>query len=138
MASRVSDWQLLHYCSQSLFECRSCLTAQHGSRYSTMDQEKFAEDSLNKIWSDHFNFFKNCLSQNLLSPFLNTFFHITPVYCLREKNHEIKENWKWWKVMVTKTSTKSWCTKDFGNLYVGRCSYMYCHSWKMRSSSLRN
>ena len=48
----------------------------YGSRYSRMDQVKFLED----IWSDmiwrsrpcHFQFFKDCLPQILLGPFLNT------------------------------------------------------------------
>ena len=48
-----------------------------------MDQVKFVEDNLYKIWSDmiclgrpyHFKFFKGCLPQILLGPFLNTFSH---------------------------------------------------------------
>ena len=31
-----------------------------------MDQVKFVEDSLYKIWSDHFKFFKGCLPQILI------------------------------------------------------------------------
>ena len=45
-----------------------------------MDQVKFAHDSLLKNWSDivclgrpyHFKFFKDCLPQSLLDPFLDT------------------------------------------------------------------
>ena len=46
-----------------------------------MDQVKFVEDSLQKIWRDmvclsispyHFKFFKDYLPQILLGPFLNT------------------------------------------------------------------
>ena len=51
----------------------------NGSRYSRMDQVKFVEASLKKFWSDmvcsrpyHFKFFKGCLSQVLLGPFLST------------------------------------------------------------------
>ena len=47
-----------------------------GDKYSIMDQEKFAEDGLQKVWSvaDHItsNFFKGCLPQILLGLFLNT------------------------------------------------------------------
>ena len=46
---------------------------------------KFVEDSLYKIWSDiaslsrpyHFNFFKGCITQVLLGPFLKTLTHIS-------------------------------------------------------------
>ena len=58
------------------------LSRINGSRCSRMDQIKFAEDSLYKIQSDsdmfcqsrsyHFKFFKGCLPQILLGPFLNT------------------------------------------------------------------
>ena len=53
------------------------------SRYSRMDQVKFVEDSLfeegimvslNRPY--HFKFFKGCLPQVLLGPFLNTLTHI--------------------------------------------------------------
>ena len=53
----------------------------NGTKFSKMDQVKFVEDSLWKIWSGmvcfrqtiplHF-FFKGCLGQILLGPFLNT------------------------------------------------------------------
>ena len=41
-----------------------------------MDQVKFVEDSLSKIWSDMVggNFLKDCLSQILFGPFLNKYF----------------------------------------------------------------
>ena len=49
------------------------------SRNSRMDQTKFVEDSLSKMWSDmvclgrpyHFEFFKDYLPQILPGPFLN-------------------------------------------------------------------
>ena len=49
-----------------------------------MDGVKFVEDSLKKVWSDiiclgrpyHFKFFKGCLPQILLDPFLNTLTHL--------------------------------------------------------------
>ena len=49
-----------------------------------MDQVKFVEDSLYKIWSDmvcfgtpdHFKFFKGCLPQISVGPSLNTYSHI--------------------------------------------------------------
>ena len=49
-----------------------------------MDQVKFVEDSLYKVQSDMvclarpypFKFFKSCLPQILLGPFLNTFTHM--------------------------------------------------------------
>ena len=44
------------------------------SKYSRMDQVKFVEDSLVE---DPFKFFKGCLPQILLGPFLNTLSHIT-------------------------------------------------------------
>ena len=50
----------------------------NGSRYSRIDQVRFVEDSL-KIWKDiqilkscHLKFFRACLPQILLAPFLNT------------------------------------------------------------------
>ena len=58
-----------------------CLTVpQNGTKYSRMEQVKFVEDNLQKIWSDmiclsrpcHFKFFKGCLPQISLGPFLNT------------------------------------------------------------------
>ena len=57
----------------------------YGTKYSRMDQVKFVEDSLYKIRKDMvclgrpypFNFFKGCLPQILLGPFLNTLSHIT-------------------------------------------------------------
>ena len=56
----------------------------YGTKYSIMDQVKFAEDSL-KIWSDtwsagrpySFKFFKGYLPQFLLGPFLNILFHVS-------------------------------------------------------------
>ena len=55
-----------------------------GQGIQRMDQVKFVKDSFKKIWSDmvclgrpyHFNFFKGCLLQILLGPFLNTLNHI--------------------------------------------------------------
>ena len=60
-----------------------------GSRYSRMDQVKYAEDSLLKIRSDtvclgrpyHFRFFKGCLPQILFGPFLNTLTYLTINIC---------------------------------------------------------
>ena len=54
----------------------------HETKYYRMDQVKFVEDSLWKIWRDivclsrpyPFKFFKGCLSQILLGPFLNILF----------------------------------------------------------------
>ena len=48
-----------------------------GAKYSKMDQVKFVEDILDKCvvcWGRpyHFKFFKGCLPQILLGPFLNT------------------------------------------------------------------
>ena len=54
----------------------------YGAKYSRMNQVKFVEDSLQKIWSDmvcrpyHFKIFEGCLPQILLGPFLNTLSHI--------------------------------------------------------------
>ena len=46
----------------------------NGAKYARMDQVKFVEDSLmvclNRLY--HFNFFKGCLAQIILGPFLNT------------------------------------------------------------------
>ena len=54
--------------------------------YSRMDQVKFVEDSLQKIWSDivclgrpyHFKVFKDCLPHVSLGPFFNT---LTQISC---------------------------------------------------------
>ena len=56
----------------------------YGTKWSRMDQVKYVEDSLLKIWSDmvylsrphHFKFFKGCLLQISLGPFLNILSHI--------------------------------------------------------------
>ena len=53
------------------------------SMYSKMDQIKFVEDSLYKVWKDmvclsrphHTKFFKDCISQILLFQFLNILTH---------------------------------------------------------------
>ena len=53
------------------------------TNYSRMDQLKFLEESLKKIWSDlvclnrscHFRFCKSCIPQISHGPFLNTLFH---------------------------------------------------------------
>ena len=52
----------------------------NGTEYSRLDQVRFVEDSLQKIWRDMvclsrrypFKFFKGCLPQVLLGPLLNT------------------------------------------------------------------
>ena len=52
----------------------------NGTKYSRMDQVKFVEDNLWKIWRDMvrlsrpypFKFFKGCFQQILLVPLLNT------------------------------------------------------------------
>ena len=51
-------------------------------KYSRIDQVKFVEDSLQKIWRRpySFKFFKGCLPQIFLSPFLNTLYST----CLRD------------------------------------------------------
>ena len=62
----------------------------YGRNYTRMDQIKFVEDSLKKTLRDmvcysrpySFKFFKGCLPQILLGPFLNTIPHI---YYFREK-----------------------------------------------------
>ena len=41
-------------------------------RRRRMDQVKFVEDCLYKIWSGHFKFFKGCLTQILIGPLFNT------------------------------------------------------------------
>ena len=56
------------------------LSRTYGTKYSRMDQVKFVEDSLYKIWSDvvclgrpyHFKLSKGCLPRILLGLFLNT------------------------------------------------------------------
>ena len=64
------------------------------TKYSRMDQVKFLEDSLQKIWSDmvcrgrpyHCSFFKGFLPQILLGPFLNTLSKILRVHlCYAKK-----------------------------------------------------
>ena len=63
------------------FKCANIYSrGKYGSRYSTMDWVKLVEDSLWKIWSDmaclsslyQFKFFRGCLPQIFLGPFLNT------------------------------------------------------------------
>ena len=69
----------------------------YGTKYSRMDQVKFVEDSLWKIWNDMvcwdrpylFQFFKSCLPQTSFGPFLNTLSHIK--YLLCSKNYLIKK-----------------------------------------------
>ena len=58
---------------------------QNGTKYSRMNQVKFVEESLWKIWSYmlclsrsyQFKFFKSCLPQIPLGPFVNTLSHIS-------------------------------------------------------------
>ena len=45
-----------------------------GSRYSRMEQLKFVEDWQSRPY--HFKFFKGCLPQILLGPFLNSLTHL--------------------------------------------------------------
>ena len=62
-----------------------CLSRPYGTKYSRKGQVKFAEGSLYKKLkgydlpkADHtpFKFFKGCLPQILLGPFLNTLSHL--------------------------------------------------------------
>ena len=46
----------------------------YGSRHSRMDQVNFVEDYLGSLY--HFKYFKGCLPQILLGPFLNTLSYI--------------------------------------------------------------
>ena len=67
-----------------MLSCDISCRQTHGSRYSRLGEVKCVEDSLWKIWSNlvylsrpyHFKFFKGCLPQILLGPFLNTLTHI--------------------------------------------------------------
>ena len=68
------------FCVQTiLFYYILILYFTNGTKYSRMDKVKFVKDSLEKIWSDMvclsrsylFKFFKDCLPQILLGPFLN-------------------------------------------------------------------
>ena len=60
----------------------------YGTKYSRMNQMKLVEDSLQKFWSDYgllkqtvsLKFFKGCLSQISLGPFLNTLSYISFIY----------------------------------------------------------
>ena len=65
-----------------------------------MDQIKFVDDSLQRIWPQ---FFKGCLPQILLGPFLNILSHTTlygvPLYC----------NDKQGKLYLFKVFLKIWC-----------------------------
>ena len=50
------------------------LSKAFGSRHSRMEQLKFVEDWLSRPY--HFKFFKGCLPQILLGPFLNSWTHL--------------------------------------------------------------
>ena len=61
---------------------------KYETRYSRMDQVKFVEDNLLKIWSDmarlrrpyYFRFFKGCFPRILLGPFLNALTHLLFIF----------------------------------------------------------
>ena len=56
---------------------RHAILLKRGSRYSRMTQVKFVEwYGLPKHTIYHFEFFKGCLPQILLDPFLNTLTHV--------------------------------------------------------------
>ena len=77
----------------------------NGTKYSRMDQVKFVEDSLYKIWRDTvflsrpypFKFFKGCLPQILLGPFVNTLSQMLFGKFVRP-NNEMPRSWKWYIV----------------------------------------
>ena len=68
---------------QSCHLTQTCRGGSFRSRYSRMNQVKFVELSLKKVWSDivslsrpyHFKIFKDCHLQILLDPFLDTLTH---------------------------------------------------------------
>ena len=74
-----------NFASHKRFSLTSCSPlsslfslAIYRSRHSRMEQVKFVEDSL----EDKFEvmcFFKGCLPQTLLGPFLNTLTHMTEI-----------------------------------------------------------
>ena len=94
-----------------------------------MDQVKFVEDSLYKTWSDmvclgrtyHFKFFKGCLPQILLGPFLNTltdmqlvfqcYFKYTIVKILEVSNNVIWANIR--QSITNHSVLLFWNTKTF-------------------------
>ena len=69
----------------------------HGTKYPKMDQVKFVEGSL--------QFFKGCLSQFLLGPFLNTLLHMS---CKVFSVDIVRKNFQY---IIAQTFTlSSWCT----------------------------
>ena len=81
--------------SMFLSSCSFNIQPWYGLRYSRMDQVKFVEKNLQEIWSDlvclstpyHFKFFKGCLPQVLLGPFLNILNHMLFILTLSLLNH---------------------------------------------------
>ena len=89
-----------------------CLTVpQNGTKYSRMEQVKFVEANLQKIWSDmiclsrpcHFRFFKGCLPQISLGPFLNTLSQIHKYSGIFQKILISKRNYFFFSVFFPKS-----------------------------------
>ena len=83
-ALRTTDRE--HYCQLSWK--LGLFVSWYGTEYSRMDQVKFVEDSLSKIWRDMvclsrpypLSFPEGCLPQILLGSFLNTWTHMTVIW----------------------------------------------------------
>ena len=83
MILSVTDQTMKVLVKNELHQCNAM--HQCNAAFAITGQVKFVEVSLEKIWSDmvclgrpyQFKFFRGCLSQFLLGPFLNTLTHIT-------------------------------------------------------------
>ena len=117
------------------------------SRYSRMDQVKFEEDSLEKIWSnmvclrsDHITliFFKGCHPQTLLVPLLNTLTYILFRYYFEDPSYW-SDRWMYKRrsrfvLSVSICSCKHWCGKVSGSRFVRESRNLLlilciCPSW---------
>ena len=95
-----------------------------GSRYSRMDQVKFVEDSLKKIWSDfvclgrpyHFKFYKGCILLILLGPFVNTLTHLIYQSALPLI------------LLISRSINKKITTSNIKRLYYKRCAHRHFFS----------
>ena len=117
----VSVYTFLANQTTMCFDSNESEQTLNGTKYSRMDQVKFVEDSLSKIWMDMvclsrlypFKFFKGCLPKILLGPFLNTLSQMIP--CLKINT----------KSMIKKRCSGSFNKKGFqlGQNYLKQCSF---------------
>ena len=101
-----------------------------------MNQIKFVEDSLYKVWKDkvclsrphHIKFFKGCLSQILLFQFLNT---LTHKHCKQPTSSTAA--FSFFKLLVTTNARVPLCFTCFHSLHSRRKIFLFWQIWQFFS-----